>query len=194
MAPDRLSPRASVASGVARTRKWRPHGPGSPSGRSLTAETIGKATQKPCPTLEVRFPALVSRRDYALVSWRQTGRRATSHLKTRRLRPRQTGPYPAMKRKAISAEVRSQSLNLAASKAAIFFLAFITVDPGRRARYGVSAPYRMTYRPDTRSDTATPPPVPGCRWPSPRGPWWETAPGCRRRAPVLAERLRLRSG
>ena len=101
---------------MARTRKWRPHGPGSPSGRSLTAETIGKATQKPCPTLEVRFPALVSRRDYALVSWWQTGRRATSHLKTRILRPRQTGPYPAMKRKAITAEVRSQSLNLAASQ------------------------------------------------------------------------------
>ena len=94
--------------------------PGSPSGRSLNAETIGKATQKPCPSLEVRFPALVSRRDYALVSWRQTERRATSHLKTRILRPRQTGPYPTVKRKAISAEVRSQSLNLAASKAAIF--------------------------------------------------------------------------
>lgn len=42
---------------------------------SLNAETTGKATQKPCPSFEVRFPASVSRRDYALVSWRQTDRR-----------------------------------------------------------------------------------------------------------------------
>ena len=125
----------SVASGVVQTRKWRPHGPGSLSGRSLNAETIGKATQKPCPEFDMRFPALISRRYYALVSWRQTGRRPTSPLKTCILQPRQTGPYRTVKRKAISAEVRSQSLNLAALKAAIFFLAFITVDPGLRASF-----------------------------------------------------------
>ena len=42
---------------------------------SLNAETTGKATQESCPSFEVRFPASVSRRDYALVSWRQTDRR-----------------------------------------------------------------------------------------------------------------------
>ena len=179
-----------------RTRKWRPHGPGSPSERSLTAETIGKATQKPCPSFEVRFPAPVSRRDYALVSWRQADRRC--HVIS------QNTHVAARPNRAISgreADPMRPPLTFPPNfktwrplRVAIFFLAFITLDPGRRARYGESAPYRMTYRPDTRSDTATSPPVPGCRWPSPRGPWWETAPGCRRREPVHAERLRLRSG